>query len=214
MAGETAPCRAAVDGQVIQFRWHETKIRLDFSFFAAAALLGLLGGTGGFLRMLAACILHEAGHLAVMLLLRQRVRSITCYGVGICIRPASYGTYGQDVLVLLAGPLCNLFMGAGIWLTAGMTPFAMLHLGLGLFNLLPYAQLDGGAVLCALLLAGNVTPRTAEQVRSGLCLLLTVVLLWLAICHGVTNLTFYGMLLYLLVTQFFVSNGKPHRIAS
>ena len=124
---------------MIQFRWHGTKIRLDFSFFAAAALLGLLGGTGGFLRMLAACTLHEAGHLAAMLLLRQRVRSITCYGVGICIRPASYGTYGQDVLVLLAGPLCNLFMGAGIWLTAGMTPFAMLHLGLGLFNLLPYA---------------------------------------------------------------------------
>lgn len=80
---------------MIQFRWHGTKIRLDFSFFAAAALLGLLGGTGGFLRMLAACTLHEAGHLAAMLLLRQRVRSITCYGVGICIRPASYGTYGR-----------------------------------------------------------------------------------------------------------------------
>ena len=69
-------------------------------------------------------------------------------------------------------------------------------------------------VLYALLLAGNVTPRMAEQVRSGLCLLLTVALLWLAICHGVTNLTFYGMLLYLLVSQFFVGNGKPHRIAS
>ena len=82
-------------------------VRITVPFLAILAWLFACSDSA--LRQLAfgACLLHESGHLVMMGLLRQPVRQITCYGVGIQIQAESclYPLW-QDALVLMAGPEC------------------------------------------------------------------------------------------------------------
>ena len=147
LAGSAAPCRAAVDHQVICWHWRGTVFTVDFSFFAVAALVAVRGGALYFLLLFLACLLHELGHLAMLLLFHRHVQTVSLCGAGALFVPsAACGAYWQDILVSLAGPAVNLLLGtAFLWGDRGSVS-GMLHLGLGLFNLLPYARLDGGAV--------------------------------------------------------------------
>ena len=112
-----------------------------------AAVAALWGGGRYVLLLFLAGLLHELGHLAAMGLFHRSVRSVALCGAGTLFTPAEqYGAYWQDIVVSLSGPAVNLALG-GIFLSLDRTSaFGMLHLGLGLFNLLPYANLDGGAV--------------------------------------------------------------------
>jgi len=140
---------------VICWHWRGTVFTVDFSFFAVAALVAVRGGALYFLLLFLACLLHELGHLAMLLLFHRHVQTVSLCGAGALFVPSAVcGAYWQDILVSLAGPAVNLLLGtAFLWGDRGSVS-GMLHLGLGLFNLLPYARLDGGAV-CLRLSAGT-----------------------------------------------------------
>ncbi len=129
-------------------------MRLHFLFFAALGVMlftdlrdtALLGVSGA--------AIHEGGHLLVMRLCGippERV-VIQPFGVLIYERQGCARTNLREGLVSLGGPLLN-GAAAGCALLAQRlalleaSPFILVNGALGLFNLLPVEDLDGGRAL-------------------------------------------------------------------
>lgn len=112
----------------------------------------------GLVRMaLAASLLHELGHVAVFFLFKRRwpVLCISLRGIGMDLRGEWFSPV-QQLWLAAAGPLVNFLLCAGVCLLlkrrasyAGYF-FASVNLCVGLFNLLPFGQLDGKRILEAL----------------------------------------------------------------
>ena len=157
-------------------------------------------------REVLACLLHELGHLAMLLLFHRHVQTVSLCGAGALFVPsAACGAYWQDILVSLAGPAVNLLLGtAFLWGDRGSVS-GMLHLGLGLFNLLPYARLDGGAVCRSVLSVYGCLPEQTERLQNGIAVLLTVLLGTVCWQFRLQNLPFCLMCVYLLWIQLWES---------
>ena len=147
-----------------------------------AVLLILLDGSALSFLPLAAAIIHECGHLAVMLALGVQVREIevTLFGAEIRTPALDCGTLGS-VAVYGAGAAANIVSAAFAIVFGGggyeALFFAACSLSLAAVNLLPVRTLDGGCILGAVLV--RVCPERAAAVSdaaSGVSL----VLLWLA----------------------------------
>lgn len=108
----------------------------------------LSDGSGAVLWAAAAAVLHEAGHISAALLMGGRLENLRLNAVGaelkFCYR--NILPYRGDVMIALAGPLCNLVAGLLFMWAGGYFP-AAISFGLGLFNLLPIYPLDGGRIL-------------------------------------------------------------------
>lgn len=132
------------------------------------ALFWLDEGVGLLPWGLAACVLHELGHIVAAAAFGGRVEKLSLTAVGAELRmgyPRPLG-YGRDSLVALAGPAANLLFGA-LALLWGWGLAAALTLAVGAFNLLPILPLDGGRVLYGLL-AGRLDPDWAERLMTAL----------------------------------------------
>lgn len=137
-------------------RWSHLEISGGFLLLTAA--LYYLDSSGVVPWALAACTLHELGHVAAVRLLGGRVSMLrlTCVGAELRLSARYPLRAGRQLLAALAGPVVNLLLapaaaGAAARWGEGAFLFAGLNLALGAFNLLPVAQLDGGRALCALL---------------------------------------------------------------
>ena len=104
-----------------------------------------------------AAILHELGHLLMMLLCGVRVRAIRLRLFDVLIQSDEAPTVKADVLITLGGVVAN-FLFALLLYPVGMK-YALPHFALGVFNLLPVMSLDGGHLL-AIILDKRFSPRT------------------------------------------------------
>lgn len=143
---------------------------------------------------LAACGLHELGHILAIRLLGGVIKGIRLTAVGaelVLARPLSYW---QEGLSALAGPAANLLLALVCCNFKGGLTFAGLNLALAVFNLLPVGRLDGGRALCCTLalLAG---PDTADRAGIWLDCLCTAV----ALAAGLFLVRFQGNITLLLV---------------
>ena len=137
-------------------RWSHLEISGGFLLLTAA--LYYLDSSGVVPWALAACTLHELGHVAAVRLLGGRVSMLrlTCVGAELRLSARYPLGAGRQLLAALAGPAVNLLLapavaGAAARWGEGAFLFAGLNLALGAFNLLPVAQLDGGRALFALM---------------------------------------------------------------
>lgn len=172
--------------------------------------LGRVEVTGGFLLLLAwlnymdraflvpkalvACVAHELGHVFLLRLMGEDIRSIRFTAVGAeLVLPHPLG-YWQEGLSALAGPGVNLILALVFCNYTDTLTFSGLNLALALFNLLPVGRLDGGrAVHCTLaLLAG---PGLASSAACWLDCLCTAGLL----VAGLFLALFWGNITLLLV---------------
>ena len=160
---------------MIRWRLGNTTFTVEFSFFAVAAVAALWGG----------------GRYVLLLLL-----------AGLFTPAEQYGAYWQDIVVSLSGPAVNLVLG-GIFLSLDRTSaFGMLHLGLGLFNLLPYANLDGGAVCGSILSICGVLPDQKRRVQNRVSVVISLLLAAVCWCTAVWNWSLLLGIGYLLLMQF------------
>lgn len=143
------------------------RIRIRFSFLVFSAIAFTMRECGILLQFFAVCALHEAGHITAASITKAGISSVDITGFGIRMETSRrrITSVYSDLFVLLAGPAVNLliyFVFSSIDHT-----FALLSLAAAVYNLLPYDQLDGGAVI-RLFTSG--TPFEPE-----ICRLLTIV---------------------------------------
>ncbi len=187
---------------MIQFQWRGVRWTLDLTFLAVAAWLTSQSGGHWLGMVLSACLLHELGHLTAMAVFHQKVQSVTIQGAGILICPVpSYHAYWKDMVVWLAGPAVNLAMALLGQFWHG-TAYGLLHAGLFLFNMLPYAALDGGALCKTFLLSRGMMPDMTERVCWCISLGCTVVLISVMAYGHLWNLPLCIMLCLLLFCQW------------
>jgi Zn-dependent protease len=111
---------------------------------------------------IAAMIIHEAGHVAVALMLKVKVHQVGIRWRGLFIRRES-GTTVQNLAVSLAGSGVNLWLA--LLFHSISHDFALCNLVVGVTNLLPISGSDGLRVLN---LIGNlvhppVAPETTNR---------------------------------------------------
>lgn len=133
---------------MITLKIFRTEFRLDFSFFAVAAMFFLMDTSGFGVWALAACAVHELSHLAVMAAFGINADAITFYGAGIRISCGAMedAPVFHQAVVYAAGVTAN-FILAAVFFLCGMAMGGFINLFTGAFNLLPLGELDGARLL-------------------------------------------------------------------
>ena len=146
------------------------------------------------------CGLHEWGHLAAMAVLGKHIKAIRLSGFGICIttQKSPAEPLHESLAVLLAGPAVNILL---YFLLKERTPdTALLSLGAGLYNLLPYSQLDGGAVIETLIL-GRIHERELRMALGMLRSALTETSALLVYIYGLAAVPVFAAILVLDIRE-------------
>ena len=178
--------------------------RVSLLFPALVAVLLLRQSDGLAVTCLLASLIHELGHLLVMLALGVPPEDCTVGVFGFRIRLGRrLAGYGQNILISIAGPAINGLV-AGVLLCFDRRMPAAVHIALALFNLLPAAALDGGEILrCLLCLLGlESVAQSVLRLTSALVLLpLATGSLWLFL-QGQGNATLLIISVYLVLLVF------------
>lgn len=124
-------------------------------WFIALVMVNLLSFPIPTVCVLAALVMHEAGHLLTARLCGfMRIRIVLFPFGGQADVAGMVGTRpGIESVVVLAGPLVNLFLGWLIYIIYGtfkltwLPPLFYANLFLGALNLIPVLPLDGGRLL-------------------------------------------------------------------
>ncbi len=190
------------------FEWQAWGVRwrLSLLFPALVTVLLLQQPDGTAVSCILASLLHEGGHLLAMLCFRCPPHACTvgAFGARLEMGQQSLTGYWKNIAISLAGPTVNL-LAAGVFFGLSCTQTAAVHMGLGLFNLLPAAPLDGGQILrCILCLLGKEqrAERVLRVVSAAVLLPLAAFSAWLAL-SGQGNATLVIVSLYAVCMVFF-----------
>lgn len=137
----------------------------------------LLDRSCSILLCFAAAVLHELGHIIMLVRFRSPPRTIrlTLFDIAIADRNKSLRDSKRELAVILAGPAVNLvFAGLSFALcrlsgTELLSLFGTAHLALGVFNSLPVCTLDGGQALL-ILLSMHFPPQKADRILTAVSL--------------------------------------------
>ena len=169
-------------------------MRISPGFPLAVAASLLIAPLRLTLAVLLAAAMHELGHLTAFMAFRTPVDGIRIGAFGAEIRAHTERlSYGRELAATLAGPAVNLVCAPLFGMLAARTAwewgylFAGAHILLGIYNLLPVPQLDGGRALY-LSVAWRFGPDAGERIGTaagGLTsLLLLVIGVHLTLAHG------------------------------
>ena len=173
------------------------RLELRPGFWLFLLLLAWLDPLDGFFPFLAACALHEAGHLAAIRLCGGSVKGI-CLDFADAQIETGFLSDRAEMLCALAGPAVNLLCALSLRL---LPEFAVLSLLLALGNLLPIRFLDGGRILHAglsLHLDADAVYRVCEAVSIFCCVLLSAAAAWAMLAWKTGLWPLLGILLLLL----------------
>ena len=170
---------------MIRFRIFGLSIRVDFLFVALITFFLLTDQSGVSVIALLACFIHETAHLLAFFAVGYTPRALIFELTGIrLVKPAQELSPFRDAIVQLAGSAANLLvfllLCGSLHAVSYWSIFAVTHLLLGIFNLLPLKCLDGGKLLelCCLPLLGE---HATERITSAADLFTTLVLLGVAL---------------------------------
>ncbi len=160
------------------------KVRADFSFFLFMSLLFLLRESCEVWGIIMVCLLHESGHLIMISLFGIRIKEIRLsgYGINIITSKNAADSDWKNVIVLLSGPAVNILLF--FLLRNSFHDTAVLSLSAGIYNLLPYSRLDGGAAIDTLIL-GNIHEKTINAVLTFIRISLIAVSASMVYVYGI-----------------------------
>ncbi len=137
------------------FKLFGIKIRISFLFIALISTFVLIESSKMMVYGLSAALIHELGHILVMIFVGSKPSEIAfgVFDVNIKDYDRNKRNYVQDIFILIGGPLANLF-GVGIlyllhYVMGSQNTVLSIseNLFLCVFNLLPIESLDGGQIL-------------------------------------------------------------------
>lgn len=140
---------------MLQFEILGVKIQFKFLFFAVVSVILYTDGSGIAFRAFCAALMHEMGHVICFFLFGQKPELVVfeCSGIKMKEDISHNTSVLQELIILSAGCAVN-FIVFFLAYSMGSENFAIIHLVLGIFNLLPVLSLDGGKIL--LLLSSQV----------------------------------------------------------
>ena len=185
---------------MLEWRPGGIQLRISLLFPALLTALLFLQPEGVAVSCVLASVMHECGHLLVMLLLRCPPERCTlgAFGMRLEIGQRHLPGYRKNLLISLAGPAVNAAVGC--------RRAAVVHLVLCVFNLLPAQPLDGGEILYCLFCL-HFSPQRASRFVRGISFAVLLPLALLAAIaavsrHGNGTLLVVGVyLFYLLLAQ-------------
>lgn len=189
---------------MLEWRLWGIRCRVSLLFPALVTALLLWQPDGLAVSCLLASLIHEGGHLLVMLAVGVSPQNCTlgAFGMRMDLRNQLVD-YKKNLLIAIGGPTAN-GLAAALLLMLGSPSTAMVHLVLAVLNLMPAAALDGGEILrCGLCLLGlGALAGVVLRMLSVLTLLpLATVSMWL--CLRGNNPTLLIVSVYLVVLVFF-----------
>lgn len=132
---------------MLEWRVCGVRCRLSLLFPALITVLLLSRPDGLAVSCLIASLVHEGGHLLMMLAVGVPPQKCTLGVFGIRIEWGNCLVgYGQNIIVSFAGPLANGLAAAVLFLFRSPDT-ATVHMALAVLNLLPATALDGGELL-------------------------------------------------------------------
>lgn len=176
---------------------------MDFSFPAVLALLFLQSESEFMKETFFVCLIHELGHGIVMTLTGAGIREIRFYAAGIRMTANTclLNTF-QMSAIYFSGPFVNLLCAFFFWKHQPVTAF--LHFSIGMFNLLPYRILDGGAALESLF----ETRSDLLQIRNKFCILLSISAFFLLNFYKIHSPMLILMITYLTFSEISVDKFR------
>jgi stage IV sporulation protein FB len=144
-----------------------TRVRVSFWFFALAACIVLLDRDRLLVYFILPVLVHECGHIAVLLARRVPLREISFspFGVLITRDPGAVLSYRAELLLCLGGIIANLLAAGVLWLACfhsmRLSLLVAANLAVALFSALPVSGLDGGQAV-RLLAARFLSPGAAR----------------------------------------------------
>lgn len=187
---------------MLELRIGGVPCRFSLLFPAMVAVAVTLDPSVFSLWCLAASFMHEAGHFTALLAFDckpQRI-SVGLFGMRVEQDPAKRLGYRQNALVSLAGPAVNLVTFCILSFFHGNEAAALVHLTLGVFNLLPIEPLDGGQALYCLLAL-----RMEEESARKWVLRISVITLFPIAAAGFFVLAMSGYNITLLAVSLYLS---------
>lgn len=192
---------------MIKFRIFGVNIRIDFMFTALVTIFLLVDKSGMSVIALLACIIHELGHVAMFFFVGYRPTELAFELTGIRLtKPTVSLNYTKEVMVQLAGSGVNFLVFALLCsTTTSITTtsiFAVTHLIIGIFNLLPLKSFDGGKLL-EITMFKLMSVKATQIVCTFVDLACITVMLFLSIYAfliGNQNFTFVVITFYLMIT--------------
>lgn len=141
------------------------KIRVKISFFAAVMLFALVIGHSYIsLAAIIAAALHELGHITAGRLCNTPLSELKLGIFGASLSTSrEISSYKAEITVALAGPAVNFIFAAFMLLfRSHLGDFGQMFLAsslfLGLLNLLPISDFDGGrALFCFIAMKGSLS---------------------------------------------------------
>lgn len=184
---------------MINIRIAGLKISFEFGFFAVAAVFCLLDAPELALTAVCACVIHEIGHCAAAVISDIKVEQLVFWAGGVrMISSSALKPIYSEVFVLFAGPFFNFGTALFFYLCGADWAFSV-NLILGLFNLLPFSNLDGGAVLRKILehfeLNSNLIMRVIAIISAGIIITLFCI-------FKTSNITGYITVILLTIYEF------------
>jgi Zn-dependent protease len=184
------------------------KFQIKYSFIVFISLSVALTPFDLLLPMMAAVSVHEAGHLAAMLLLRVRVKSITFSAGGIDISSSLNSVnYKKTAAVYLGGCVFNI-LAAAVTMSF-FSCFAFCCIAYALINLLPIKPLDGAMAVTSLFCM-KMLPERAGRVTDLVSVVFLIPLWMLSLYiffYSATNFTPLLMCIFLFMSVFSNKEG-------
>ena len=153
----------------MKLRIAKIKIEISFTVICIAGICVILGITSGFVWCAIAVLIHELGHLLMMLRLGFLPEKIKISGFEIKIFDSKRQSRSekQNFFIIFSGPAVNFICFIPFYLlyllgNGNFLPFALANLSVGLFNSLPVLSLDGGQMIF-ILLKRRLNPARAEK---------------------------------------------------
>ena len=133
----------------MNFRLGRLKIEIDYFGTLMISLMLAVDRMGVMLPALAACCVHELGHIIAILLTNGKISALRLCPWGIQIVSPSLTEERASFAVAVSGPAVNILLWVA--LRKAVPDIASIQLVCGAFNLLPCNGLDGGDALRGLL---------------------------------------------------------------
>ncbi len=135
---------------MISFKLSGAEITFSFWFFAVMAIFFAFCPAALIVYAALPVAVHELGHIAAMVLLKVKIRSVrlTAFGIELVKDKSRYPGTTAEIAVSLAGAAANLAVAGLLYAFTFQSMRSMLmvsaNIAVAVFNLLPVGNLDGG----------------------------------------------------------------------